>query len=260
MKTELTLITPEIAQQLLKTNSSNRPIRERAVVELANLIKRGEWVATHQGIAIDQNGIFIDGQHRLLAIIKSGISCLMNVTTDAPVESFKVIDGIVPRSLADKTHLSMYAAQNMAFFIRFFENTGKPTPDQALLLYSKIGAVSDKLECLLDKKQKTFGSAGFRCGAIIQMLNGNINYVLTNYQDLLSANFENENNMIRTALKMELRNQYSVLKGAGTNQIHIMTKSFYILDPKNKNIVRPVGINNHEYLLEKTKEIMSKYL
>lgn len=55
-------------------------------------MKNGNWHEHHQGVAFYSDGTVADGQHRLYAIIKSGISIQMMVTFDVPKESAIGID------------------------------------------------------------------------------------------------------------------------------------------------------------------------
>lgn len=81
IKTRLVTITPEMAERCLAKNENNRNIRQRHVDRLAEDIKSGNWYVTHQGIAFDEDGKLLDGQHRLLAIVKAGIPVQMMMTT-----------------------------------------------------------------------------------------------------------------------------------------------------------------------------------
>jgi len=82
IKTSTVLITPDLAAMWLKTsNKANRSIGERHVDKLANDMISGKWRTTHQGIAFYEDGVLADGQHRLAAIIKSGIAQQMLVVT-----------------------------------------------------------------------------------------------------------------------------------------------------------------------------------
>lgn len=74
MRMEWRLITPEVATSLLKNNAGNRNLRSTVVDHYADQMKRGEWKPTHQAIAIGAGGNIIDGQHRLSAIVKSGLA------------------------------------------------------------------------------------------------------------------------------------------------------------------------------------------
>jgi hypothetical protein len=103
------VIGPELAACMLKCNKSNRPVRQSRVVELAREIEAGRWQRTHQGIAFDRNGILLDGQHRLLAVIRSGQKVACNVDFGLSPDAFKVIDTHAKRKAADALHIQGHA-------------------------------------------------------------------------------------------------------------------------------------------------------
>lgn len=81
METKVVLITPEMAKSMLAKNmKDNRPVLKNTVHGYARQMRNGKWKLTHQGIAFDENGELVDGQHRLNAIIEANVSVLMNVT------------------------------------------------------------------------------------------------------------------------------------------------------------------------------------
>jgi hypothetical protein len=68
------LITPETAADWLENrNIGNRAKSNVAARRYARLIQAKRWKCTHQGIAFDRDGWLIDGQHRLMAIVATGI-------------------------------------------------------------------------------------------------------------------------------------------------------------------------------------------
>lgn len=81
-------ITPGKAKRYLTCNKINRTVRELTVSAYARDMKMGNWLVTHQGIAFDDKGNLIDGQHRLLAIIESGSIVKMAVTRGLPQTHF----------------------------------------------------------------------------------------------------------------------------------------------------------------------------
>lgn len=81
MKTEVVLITPEMAAEWLTRNKINRAVRQHAVDHYARQMRLGQWRLTHQGICVDAGGNLVDGQHRLRAIVESQVSVEMMVTT-----------------------------------------------------------------------------------------------------------------------------------------------------------------------------------
>ena len=88
MKNEIVSITPKIAEKWLESVSpeKQRPLMERTITEYASAMRLGHWVLTHQGIAFDADGCLTDGQHRLHAIVRSGVTVSMFVATGLPVK------------------------------------------------------------------------------------------------------------------------------------------------------------------------------
>lgn len=94
MDTRVTTITPDMARQMLMSNMKcNRPVQKATVHSYARMMKSGRWNLTHQGIAFDENGELVDGQHRLNAVIEANVPVQMNVTRNvrrAPGEMFTI--------------------------------------------------------------------------------------------------------------------------------------------------------------------------
>ncbi|MYX28957.1 hypothetical protein GTY75_20375 [Streptomyces sp. SID8381] len=100
----LVQVTPELAETLLSRAVVNRRLDWGQVDFLADSIIRGEWQLTHQGIALDgplDTGSLLDGQHRLNAIIKAGISVWLYVFEGLPRTAFPVLDTGKRRSGVD---------------------------------------------------------------------------------------------------------------------------------------------------------------
>lgn len=98
---ERVLVTPELAAKLLNLNTANRPIRTAEVDLWKEVIERGAWHYTHQGIAIDSDGVLQDGQHRLSAVVKSGVSVTLQISVGMPPENFNAIDNGLRRTFGD---------------------------------------------------------------------------------------------------------------------------------------------------------------
>lgn len=85
-------VTPELAQTWLDRSGRNRPISELQVERYADMMSRGDWMVTDQGIAFDEQGRLINGQHRLNAVIKSGRAIVMLVSEGLSTRSQLVMD------------------------------------------------------------------------------------------------------------------------------------------------------------------------
>jgi hypothetical protein len=87
------MITPELAQTLLdKLNTHNRPILQVDVDKYIRILISGQWASSHQGMAIDSDGVLQDGQHRLKAIAESNIPAPVFMFVGMPPDNFKAID------------------------------------------------------------------------------------------------------------------------------------------------------------------------
>jgi hypothetical protein len=98
---EVRTIGPEEAARLLENNAINRTFRRGNLAFFEGQLERGEMQLTHQGIAISESGQLLDGQHRLTAIVNTGISVPMLVASGLPDEVFKVLDSGASRSASD---------------------------------------------------------------------------------------------------------------------------------------------------------------
>lgn len=70
-------ITPMKAIEYLRTSkgnpryAGNRMVNERVVKSMVQDIKAGNWVLNGEPIVFDENGILVDGHHRLMAVVDS---------------------------------------------------------------------------------------------------------------------------------------------------------------------------------------------
>ena len=102
MRYETLEITPETATKWLATNADfQRKLRQTVVDRYARDMLNGAWNLTHQGIAFDTKGRLIDGQHRLAAIAKAGVSVKMTVVLDTPSGAYDHVDIGFGRTTAD---------------------------------------------------------------------------------------------------------------------------------------------------------------
>lgn len=87
------VVTPkEASYWLTECNPRNRPISTAVVKRYAEDMRAGRWQYTHQGPAFDTEGNLIDGQHRLRAVVASGMSVPMHITWNANAETYAVLD------------------------------------------------------------------------------------------------------------------------------------------------------------------------
>lgn len=101
-------VTPDKANEWLRLNRHNRQIRKSKVQHYADIMLKGDWKDEHPDpIIFDTNGVLINGQHRLLAIIQSQKTQRMRVLRGVSPDMAHVIDKGVVRDTADSVQIRL---------------------------------------------------------------------------------------------------------------------------------------------------------
>lgn len=103
MYTKTMLVTPQTATLWLDTkNSHNRPVSQSTVERYVQEMRAGRWVNNAQPIIFGKpSDRLLNGQHRLKAIVISGVSVECTITWGVDDNAFDTIDDGNKRSLAD---------------------------------------------------------------------------------------------------------------------------------------------------------------
>lgn len=133
MKQYIITVTPDIARDWLAANTSNRPICKAHVERLSNFMKRGQWKFDGSPIRFAANGVLLDGQHRLMACIESGVSFVCAVVRGLDLEAFEFMDQGRIRSASDnlavagKANTTLLAASG-SWALRYKQKKGQLAP------------------------------------------------------------------------------------------------------------------------------------
>lgn len=97
------MVTPDKARQMLEANTSNRKVTQALVYSYAKQMENGTWPFTAETIIFGKSGKLLDGQHRLLAVVKSQTSQPFLIARGIENEDavFAAIDSGKNRSAAD---------------------------------------------------------------------------------------------------------------------------------------------------------------
>ena len=116
MKTEILLITPEIAKEMLTHNINNRPLSAATVAQYKSEMERGLWLETGAPIQFAEDGRLIDGQNRLTALIEANRSIRFVVVRGLESDAFRVIDKgkrrRISEDMATDSRLKGYESKN----------------------------------------------------------------------------------------------------------------------------------------------------
>lgn len=102
---KVVLVTPQIAKAWLATNHANRSLRPRRVESLATDMTNGDWFFNGETGKFGGSGL-IDGQHRLHAIVESGVAVPMLVVWGLADQAQATVDLGALRRMADQLKLA----------------------------------------------------------------------------------------------------------------------------------------------------------
>ncbi len=162
MYSKVMTVTPQEAREWLDTkNSKNRPISENAVAKYAQEMQQKRWRLNAQGLIFGKSGNLLNGQHRLLACVRSNTPFETLVTWGVEDAAFDTIDDCNTRSLADVLHIKGEAGSRfLAAGVRFLWEYATGQIETKDLRHGQI-ATKPLLEATLDKHRKITTSVKF---------------------------------------------------------------------------------------------------
>lgn len=148
---QLVTITPGMAEEMLKRNIANRKVNQANVNRIAADMATGNYRINGETIKISSNGEILDGQHRLLACIKSGVPFKSYIVYNVEREAIGTIDMGKGRSVADSLNvMGCNIKSGIIPAMNFYFNKGqKLTTAQTGCLWStyehKLNVICDVL-------------------------------------------------------------------------------------------------------------------
>lgn len=116
-------ITPDVAKQLLEKNTCNRSVNEDNLNSIIADMKKGNFHLTGESIKIAKDGTLLDGQHRLMALVKAGITIKIPVVRGLENDAFKWMDIGRKRQASDVLQIEGYKnATRIAAMSKFIIN------------------------------------------------------------------------------------------------------------------------------------------
>ncbi len=155
MEVGLVDFTPAIWEVILRDhNSCNRPVQKNQVEFLGRVLTNEQWIVTGETIIFSNDGVCLNGQHRGMASVKTGIGFTSLVVVGVESAAFKVMDQHSKRNLAHVLGILKYErTSTLAGATNIYANflkggnlvtCGKPRPsidDQLAILAANPGLV-----------------------------------------------------------------------------------------------------------------------
>lgn len=238
MKFQVLEVTPQMAEGWLALNVANRHVRKGYVKQLAEAMKRGEWAVTHQPIAINGDRL-LDGQHRLMALMQSGLLSLkMSVVQDAETSTFDAIDIGARRKDGDIYREDLHVMHPISFIGRLLNSPGL-TPRALRNIYERFALDIRELVALYHRGTKTFTAAPIKVGAVAAMLNGEEKaYVHKVFSDLCSYNIAELPKVGQVFVRQMTIDSQGGRKVQSTERQQLLIRSFIVFQKQNADLAR----------------------
>lgn len=257
METKLVTLTPPLARQLLKMNTSNRPLRQSKVEALKGAFMRGEYRTTHQGIAFTTDKVMADGQHRLHAIslMPDTFSIQMLITNGLPPETFDVIDTLsTPRSASDVLKIAPGCVSVARFIVVKLLDMQRGAAVTPTYLRPFVQAVESPFSDLMDycpSVSKTWSAAAIRTAAILRLVGGgDRDYVLLSYHALNHADYDAMSPIVKALNRQQARGTVN------SHSLDIFVRAFRAFD-YTKQRVQTIQISDQATLLAEARAIVN---
>lgn len=110
LTSEVLLVTPDMAKAWLAARHPNRRIVAKRVEELAVLMRQDVWHLNGEPLIFDADGVLLDGQHRLSALVQAGKSVPFLIVRGVSMDAQATLGQAITRSRADI--LAMHSQAN----------------------------------------------------------------------------------------------------------------------------------------------------
>jgi hypothetical protein len=250
-------ITPEMAKEMLdESNFSNRNIRNGVVNRYAKMMLDGDWKLSPEPIVFATNGRLLNGQHRLSAVVRSGVSCQFSVMTGVEESVFEVLDRGATRNASDALGLNKTLTEAGRLLSVLQSRSSQYVNDfNTKRMSLLIKDLHDDLLEFCPTRAKIFSTAAFRVGCVANVMNGaGKDYAFTLYRDLVLGNVANLPPIGRAAVRSVLNG--SIASGGsrgGGQQIALLRSAWMLFDPSKRNseILRRSNAENFNEIILK---------
>lgn len=197
MTSKMETVTPEKAANWLSRSKNPRPLRNRHVQNFVRHLQNRTFELTHQGIALDENGFLVDGQHRLTAIVETGQEVDMFVARGIALKGVTVVDRGAKRDNSVVLRCSPAVSQVITFAAKI--GTGMSAPmEYDLARFKRV--LEGYTELLLESyamKQRRLSSAPIKVGAVVNMVEGDGDWVCKQWKAFNTGDFPNQSRSVQ---------------------------------------------------------------
>lgn len=256
MKTTTETITPEIAKRYLEKKApQQRPVRKSWVARLAESMKNGTFHSTHQGIAFDTNGNLFDGQHRMMAVIQTGIPLITQVTRDVEMNAWHGTDIGRKRTYSDITALPKNICEPIRYAIQLTQGLSYISSEEMIRIAElPIGQNLKTLTEFAPSCLKYFSGAPFKLLAAAWMTQEESDYPKEQYRALVLQHYDSMSSVSKAICR-----QASTHLLKGTDHHGLTARAFIVFNPKNKDLSK-IQISSQASSMQQVRMLLDPLL
>jgi hypothetical protein len=246
-------MTPAKAEEILnQCNFGNRKLRLSVVEKYSLMMRRGDWHLSPEAIVISNTGKLLNGQHRLSAVVKSGVSVRFLTIRGPSDDVFSVLDRGAVRSTSDALKSDKKATEVARLIVScaYGGASSYLTDPEVARVLEKI---SDTHSILINHCNTTaplLSSAVFRLAVVARMMQGHdIDYLLSLYRNLVLANINDLPPVALALIKLQMNGK--ILAGGGGHvQIRNLGVAWSVFDPAKRMNERVLFPHTRNYVQE----------
>lgn len=229
LRIRVLIIGPKEAAALLAANHDNRALRPGRVKFYERVMGAGGWMLTHQGIAFSVDGAGIDLQHRLQAVINSGVEVRLMVVEGLERSAFEAIDQHERRSLADALRLPREVCEVARFLVLAAIADSSPLPR---VVDEVACTIADAHGRLCPTRTKLFASTPVRAAATILMLERPVSSgaIADAYRNLVLMRSENYTRAMHAFSRQASSTKANT--NSASKRIDLFSRALTALDPR----------------------------
>lgn len=239
----LVRFTPELASEFLrKHNFGNRSIRPYVIKKYAKSMSDGDWVLSPEPLALSTDGRLLNGQHRLSAVIASGVACDFYVAHGFDDNVFSVLDRGATRTAYDALAADRKLTHAASMLAKINVASGPITDGDIRDAMQIIQPTYEILNKYSNSNAALFGSASFRLAALARVMGGaSESQTFQLYADLVNGKIEDMPPVGHSAVRMFMKGSLATRSSGGARQDFYLRIAWSIFDPMKRNakIVRP---------------------
>jgi hypothetical protein len=222
---------------------------------LSEAIKNGTFHSTHQGIAFDTNGNLFDGQHRMMAVIQSGIPILTQVTRDVAIDAWHATDIGRKRTYSDITALPKNICEPIRYAIQISQGLSCISSEEIIRISElPLGQNLKKLVEFAPTCLKYFSGAPCKLLAAAWMTQAESDYPKEQYRALVLQQYDS---MSAVSKAMCRQASTGVLKA--TDHHGITARAFIVFNPDNKDFSK-IQINSQANSMQQVRMLLDPLL